>query len=212
MEKYFKNREEAGERLAALLKKFKSNDAVVVALPRGGVVVGDKVAKILNLPLDLIIVRKIGHLFSPEYAIAAVSESGQMVGNKSELTEVDENWLKKEVEKEKNEANRRRDLYLKGKKRIDLGGKIAIIVDDGMATGLSMLAAILDVRAMKPKKIVVAVPVAPRDVSEKMNEEVDEFIAVMIPSYFFGAVGAYYDSFEQVTDDEVLEILKNVSS
>ncbi len=205
---FFKNREEAGQRLAEKLFKYKDENPVVLALPRGGVVLGGIIAEKLKCPLDLLITRKIGHPRAQEYAIGAITISGEGVFNEEEIRGVDKTWLKKEKKIQIGEAKRRRDIYLEGREPVNLKGKTVIIVDDGIATGLTMLAGIKEVKAKKPAKIVVAVPVSPPDTYEKIAGEVDDFVAVSVPDYFLGAIGAYYADFEQVSDEEVIEILE----
>ena len=124
------------------------------------------------------------------------------------LQNIDKKWLEKEIEKKKAEAKSRRELYSKDKQPINPEGKIAIIVDDGIATGLTMSAAIKEIKSNKPKKIIVAVPVAPKEIVDSMRKEVDEFISLSVPEVFLGAVGAYYDNFDQVSDREVLTLLR----
>ncbi len=208
---YFLDRRDAGRRLAQALAKYKGQDAVIFALPRGGVVVADEIAKFLEASLDLVLAHKIGHPRQPEYAIAAVSESGQLVGNKSEIESVDSEWFESQKEREMEQIRRRRISYLKGKKTSSLEGKIAIIVDDGIATGLTMLAAILELKVHHPKQIVVAVPVSPKDSTDLFRSQVDEFIALDASETepFKGAVGAYYHTFLQVEDEEVIRILES---
>lgn len=210
---YFKNREDAGKQLSQLLQKYKNQNVVVYALPRGGVVLGAEIAKALNAPLDLIFAHKIGHPYQPEYAIAAVSEHGQMVGNRSEIRSVDKNWFEREKEKQMREIKRRRVEYLKGKKGISPENKIAIIVDDGIATGLTMQAAILDLKENNASKIIVAVPMSPRSTAEYIRSMVDEFVGIEVPQDygFLGAIGAYYEYFPQVEDDEVIDLLAKFS-
>jgi predicted phosphoribosyltransferase len=191
------------------LLPFKSIDTVVYALPRGGVIIGKEVADSLEAPLDLVIVRKIGHPLNPEYAIAAISENGEFSLNPSEASLIGEEWFQAEVNKQREEAARRRDKYLKDYKRINAKDKTAIIVDDGLATGLSMLAAIREIKKQGPMRIVVAVPVAPPDVAERISKEVDDFVAVYVPVIFLGAIGSYYENFDQVTDEEVVGALED---
>src|SRR3990172_8332012 len=198
----FKDRADAGKRLAQALKKYQNQDGVVYALPRGGVVLGAEIARALGMPLDLIIPRKIGHPMSPEYAICAVVEEGEMVCNELEVARVDPQWFKRVVAAEREEAPPPRALYPKGPPRLRVGGKTAIVVDDGIATGLTMEAAIRDIKSKNPARVVVAVPVAPRDTAERLGREVDEIVALDIPEYYLGAVGAYYDDFPQVSDEE----------
>lgn len=205
----FKDRAEAGKRLAIALKKYRSENVVIYALPRGGVVTAFEIAKYLRAPLDLIITRKIGHPYQPEYAIAATAENGHIVGSSEELTKVDEEWLKSEIEKERKEAKRRRERYLKRKEEIPVRGKIAILVDDGIATGLTMRVAINEIKHRHPKKIIIATPVVPKDTAKILRKEVDELIALVEPRELY-AIGEWYENFPQVTDEEVTRIMENI--
>lgn len=207
---YFKDRKQAGQLLARKLKKYKDKDVIIYALPRGGVVTALEIAKYLNAPLDLIITRKIGHPHEPEYAIAASAENGHIVGNSRELKSVDEKWLKQEIENQRLEAKRRRETYLQGRSEISAEGKIAILVDDGIATGLTMRAGIMELKHRHPKKIIVAVPVVPQTTAQILKKEISELVALEVPSddTFLGAVSAYYDEFSPVEDEEVIAILK----
>jgi putative phosphoribosyl transferase len=204
----FKNRTQAGIELAQALSKYNNTDGIVYALPRGGVPLGVEVAKALHMPLDLIIPRKIGHPSNPEYAICAVGESGALVCNEAEVSRVDQEWFQQQVQAEREEARRRRTYYLKHRESVPLKGKTAIIVDDGIATGLTMEAAIQDAKQQGPGKVVVAVPVAPRDTMDRLRHEVDEVVTLDIPEVYLGAVGAYYDHFAQVSDEEVVDMLQ----
>lgn len=206
----FSNRSEAGKLLAEKLKNYKGKDVVVYALPRGGVVVADEIASYFNSPLDLIITRKISHPSNLEYAIAAVAENGHIVGNPDELAQVDRVWLEKEIEKGRIEVERRRKEYLSERKLISPEGKVAILVDDGVATGLTLRVSIIELKHRNPQKLIVAVPVIPWDVVETIEKEVDEVVALDIPpaGSFSGAVGSYYNNFTQITDEEVRQILK----
>lgn len=207
----FKDRIDAGKRLADALRYYRGQDAVVYALPRGGVVVGAEIAQALDVPLDLIVVRKVGHPFSPEYAIAAVAEDGDMVTNSAEVDSIDRKWFEASVRAEEREARRRRELYTRGRLPISADGKIAIIVDDGLATGLTMFAAIQEVRHYHPQKVVVAVPVAPPQTTEKLRTIVDDVIALYVTPDF-GAIGSFYFEFDQVTDGEVIQLLESVAA
>lgn len=204
---YFKNREDAGKQLGELLKHYEGQEVIVYALPRGGVVVAKEIADCLHAPLDLILAHKIGHPYHAEYAIAAISESGQMVGNARELQAVDPEWLEQEKRNQLEEIQRKRKKYLKGKVQLPVKDKIAIIVDDGIATGLTMLAGIKELQQKHPKKIIVAVPVAPKSTADMLKTLVDEVVSPDLPEDFLGAVGAYYRDFNQVEDDEVIELL-----
>lgn len=204
---YFKDRRHAGRQLAQALSHHAGAVGVVYPLPRGGVVLGVEVARVLGWPLDLVVPRKIGHPLSPEYAVAAVVEGGGLVGDPRELTELDPEWLAAAVARERVEARRRRDLYLHGRAPLPVGGKTALLVDDGIATGLTMQAAIREVRRHDPARVVVAVPVAPADVCARLTGEVDEFVTLDAPEHYLGAVGAYYETFPQVSDAEVCALL-----
>ncbi len=207
----FKDRADAGRRLAAALAAYLKADAVVVALPRGGVVLGAEVAKALSLPLDLVIPRKIGHPRQPEYAIAAVAECGELASNADEVGRVDPDWFRAEVERQRQEARRRRQIYLGGRPAPALTGKTAIVVDDGIATGLTMFAALRDIRRAGAARIVVAIPAAPGETVARLKREVDEVVVLAGDDYYLGAVGAYYDDFPQVSDVEVVALLRHRS-
>lgn len=211
----FEDRIHAGRLLAEELKKrYNSGDIIVYALPRGGVVTGKEIAKVLKAPLDLIITRKIGHPESPEYAIAAVSESGLLVANNKELIGISSEWIKKEIQKQKSEIVRRSKIYLGGRERFLPEGRTVILVDDGAATGLTLLAGIKELRRQKAKKIVVAVPVLPESTADLLRKKVDELVTIIIPpdEDFLGAVGSYYKRFDQVEDDEVIDIIESYVS
>jgi len=204
----FADRVEAGGRLARALASYRGQDAVVYALPRGGVVVGAEVARVLGCPLDLVSVRKIGHPLSSEYAIAAVTEEGHTVTNPVEVEAVDQEWFRHEALAQQQEARRRRLLYLRGRPPIPATDKVAIVVDDGLATGLTMFAAVGELRKARPRKIVVAVPVAPPDTVRELKKSVDEVVALYMPE-MFGAIGSFYLSFEQVSDAEVIQLMNS---
>lgn len=204
----FRDRKDAGDKLAEALAKHHGEDVLVYALPRGGVVVGARIAEKLGAQIDLVIVRKIGHPWSPEYAIGATSESGRTIFNETERAVIDKEQLKRLMAEERAEARRRREVYLKDRPPLSAFGKTAIVVDDGVATGLTLLCAIEEIRAQKPKKLIVAVPVAPEDTAARIREKADEFVALDVPRHFLGAVGAYYDDFRQTQDEEVIALLE----
>lgn len=203
----FRDRTEAGQLLATALLQYRHEPAVIYALPRGGVVLGVEIAKRLQAPLDVLVPRKIGHPDNPEYAVCAVAENGYLVCNQPEAARLDKQWLNEAVKAQQAEARRRRQNYAAGRSEPSVRGKTAIITDDGVATGLTMMAAIMDARARRPAKIVVAVPVLPRDVAADLRERVDEVVALDIPAVYHGAVGAYYDQFDQVEDETVKQLL-----
>ena len=204
----FSDRKEAGRKLAAELGGYRGDDVVVYALPRGGVVLGYEISQALCVPLDLIITRKIGHPYNPEYAIGAITEEGEALYEERERVEADQDWLKKAAEKERREALRRRRVYLNGRKRTSAQGKRAIVVDDGVATGLTLRAALLSLRKDKPKELIVAIPVAPHDVIQVLRNEADTIVVLEDAQEYLGAVGAYYDEFPQVSDEEVVHFLR----
>ena len=204
----FADRKEAGRRLARKIEAYRGTNALVLALPRGGVVVGFEVARALGLPLDILAPRKIGHPFHPEYAIGAVDEHGTKILNEAEAAAVDQAWLLGETERQKAEAERRIRAYRGERKAAEIGGKTVIIVDDGIATGLTMRLAVRSVKARKPERIVVAVPVAPPESPRALTDEgADEVVVLEPPGEFMGAVGAHYARFEQVEDAEVVRLL-----
>jgi len=207
----FRDRTDAGKQLAAALAQYRGQAGVVLALPRGGVVLGVEVARSLGMPLDLVIPRKIGHPHQPEYAIAAVAENGELAANEAEVRRVDPAWFRDTVAREQAEARRRRELYVGGRAPLPLAGKLAILVDDGIATGLTMFAAIRDTKHRNPARTVVAVPVAPADTVEHLRREVDAVVTLDEGEYFLGAVGAYYDVFDQVSDSEVVALMKQMA-
>ena len=206
----FRNREEAGKQLAERLKNYAKKDVVVYALPRGGVVVGAEVARVLKAPLDILTARKIGHPDFPEFAIAAVSQDGYVVKNEEAVLSIGEDKFNELLEDAQVEARRTHNLYLKGILVPDIAGKIAIIVDDGLATGLTVRAAISDIKLRKPKKIILAVPVAPDILATAMADEVDDFVC-LYPDPNFVAIGGYYDEFSQVSDEKVIKLLHEIN-
>lgn len=206
----FRDRRDAGVQLASRLKQYKGmRGALILALPRGGVVTGLEIARSLNVPLDVLIVRKIGAPFQPELAAGAVSETGTVVLNQYVVSSygITKSYIGDEVSRQKEEISRRIKLYRMGKGIGELEGKIIILVDDGVATGATMKAAIATLKREKIEKLVVALPVAPPDVADEIRGMVDEFICIETPPYFM-AVGNHYMDFSQVSDAEVIEILQ----
>lgn len=207
----FKDRKDAGIRLASALSEYEGKDIVIFALPRGGVVLGAEIAKKLKAPLDLVITKKIGHPTNPEYAICAVAGEGEPTCDASGLRDVNLTWFQAEVKRVQNEIKRRRLLYFGEIKQRDVEGKIAIIVDDGIATGFTMMAAIREIRKRKPAKIVVAIPVTPHDTAQKLKALADDLVSLDIDRQYLGSVGAYYMTFNQLEDSEVIAILESVA-
>lgn len=205
---HFKDRREAGRLLAEALVEHKNEDTVIYALPRGGVVLGVELASRLEAPLDLVIPRKVGHPDQPEYGICAVTEDGHLVCSRQEISRVDPTWLTAEVQRQQAEAKRRFSEYLPDTPPADAEGKTAIVVDDGVATGLTMLAAIEEIKDRGASKVILAAPVIPSDVADRLKRYVDELVALDIPVVYLGSVGAYYDKFDQTEDREVTRLIK----
>lgn len=201
----FKNRIDAGEKLTALLADLKDPNTIILGLPRGGVIVAKEVAHTLDLPLDIIVTRKIGAPGNDEYAIGAIDLDGEGVWNEEERSAVDNTWLTEKIEREKKEALRRSALYRDTRPPLDLHNKTAIIVDDGIATGMTMRAAVHYTKKLGAQKIIVAVPVAPPSAIEQFKD-LAEIRALELPS-FFSAVGEWYEEFTQVEDQEVIDAL-----
>lgn len=207
----FKSRREAGQRLAAQLLPYKDERPIVLALPRGGVPVAYEVAAALNAPLDVIVVRKLGAPGQPELGIGAVVDGDhpRSVLNEDVLRvlAVSEDYLQREVALELQEIRRRQELYRGGRRPEAIEGRTVIVVDDGIATGGSVRAALRGVRRSRPKRLVLAVPVAPPETIESLRPEADEVVCLSTP-VFFHAVGQFYENFRQTTDEEVIELLE----
>ena len=203
----FQNRTAAGRELALALARYRGQPNVIFALPHGGVVLGAEIARFLEAPLDLIVVRKIGHPQQPEFAIGAVAEDGEAIRNPAEPVVQDSVWFNRAAELAKAEAHRQRELFLGNRNPIPVQEKNAIIVDDGVATGYTMLAAIREIRKKSPQRIIVAVPVAAPEIAERIRHEVDDLVVLHIP-HWLSAVGAFYDEFDQVSDKEVIRLMQ----
>ncbi|HTK05185.1 MAG TPA: phosphoribosyltransferase family protein [Candidatus Eisenbacteria bacterium] len=204
----FADRDDAGRRLAERLSGYAGiADGLVVALPRGGVVVGRVVADALRLPLDIVVPRKIGAESNPEYAIGAVTEEGDVVWNEAERRQADPAYLTAEVAKQKEEAARRLATYRAGLVDRTFEGRTVIVVDDGVATGLTMRAALATVRRGRPARTVVAVPVCPPGTLVALEAAADVAIVLELPRAFM-AIGAFYADFPQVEDEEVLRLMR----
>lgn len=207
----FRDRKDAGIKLANALERYVGQDVIIFALPRGGVPLGFEIARKLDAPLDLIITKKIGHPMNAEYAICALAEDGSPVCNAAEVSHVDPGWLKEETKRVRREIKRRREKYMGEITTHPVAGKTAIIVDDGIATGLTMIAAIEEIKSRKPKRLVVAIPVTPYDTAQRLKSMVDDLVSLDVDEHYLGAVGAYYEDFSQVEDSEVISLLKSAS-
>ncbi|HVX77489.1 MAG TPA: phosphoribosyltransferase [Bradyrhizobium sp.] len=208
---FFEDRIDAGRQLAKALLRYQGRHPVILALPRGGVVVAAEVATALHAPLDLLLVRKIGLPDQPELAMGAVvdGEAPTIVRNDEviELSGISAQQFEAVCAQERTEIERRRKRYLGDRLRSEVKGKVAIIIDDGIATGATTLAAIRAVRKREPSEVVLAVPVAPLDIIKKLHPEVDAIVCLDSPQDF-AAVGYFYRDFGQVSDDDVIAILK----
>ena len=206
----FQDRVAAGKALAKAVARRKYADPVVLALPRGGVPVAVEVARALRAPLDLVLVRKIGVPMQPELAAAAVVDGGEpeIVVNEDvvELSGITRAYIDEQAKIEIKEIERRRGAYLAGRPRAPLEGRSVIVVDDGIATGASVRAALKALRRKKPKALILAVPVAPSESIEALRAEVDEVVCLETPDPFY-AIGMHYRDFHQVPDEEVVRLL-----
>jgi putative phosphoribosyl transferase len=204
----FRDRADAGRRLGAALRRRSLQRPVVLALPRGGVPVAGGVCAALGAPLDLVIARKIGVPIQPELAMGAVAEGGEPVRNEDviALVGVAEAEFAAVCARERREIERRRRRYVGERAPVDVAGRTAIVVDDGIATGATMRAALRAVRARRPAKVVLAVPVAPTSLLEALRADADDVVCLEEHEPF-AAIGMFYRDFTQVTDEEVIELL-----
>jgi putative phosphoribosyl transferase len=206
----FQNRIDAGIRLSSRLVQYKGkHDVIVLALPRGGVVTGYEVARALNAPLDVLIVRKLGFPGQPELAVGAVAETGTVVLNENIVAtgHVSEDYLKHEIDLQKEEIARRVAIYRAGKGLPDLIGTTVILVDDGVATGATIKTAILALKNKEVAKLVVALPVGPLETVRVLRQMADGIVCLETPPSFT-AVSRYYLDFTQVSDEEVVNLLR----
>ena len=209
--KYFADREDAGRQLAFALRDFKNTDCIVMALPRGGVVPATVVAEFLECPMGLILVKKIGHPSYPEFAIGAVISDGTKIYNHSVLATIPANWITQSEQKAATILKDRQTKYFQGVTLLpDIKDKHLIVIDDGIATGLTMQAAIKSLQNQHPREITIAVPVASRASVECLSPLADRIIVIEKPENFLGAVGAHYLKFEQVPDKVVRQKLREV--
>jgi putative phosphoribosyl transferase len=205
----FSNRSEAGRLLARRVQAMGLADPVVLALPRGGVPVAVEVARALGAPLDLLLVRKIGAPQQPELAVGAVSEGGELFVDRRlmDLTGATDEYVARQAQEQLEEIARRRTAYLGGRAPVPLAGRTAVVVDDGIATGATVHAALQALRRRGPASVVLAVPVASREAVAALSTDVDELVCLAQPA-LFRAVGEHYADFEQVSDDEVVRLMR----
>lgn len=205
----FENRTDAGKKLAVKLEKFRNKKIMVLAIPRGGVIVGYEIAKKLHAPLDIIVPRKLRAPNQPEYAIGAITEDGNIILNEHAVNSlnISDEYINLESQRQKKEIVRRLRTY-KGNQEIpDLTGYYVIVVDDGIATGATMKAALISVKKRGAKSVILAIPVASSSSLNMLKDDADETICLYVPKSFY-AIGQFYNSFEQNSDQEVKELLE----
>jgi len=207
----FFDRYAAGTVLAQKLRQYKNRDVVLYALPNGGVPVGYEVSRALNLPLDIVIVQKIGHPFSRESSICAVSEDGQSVNDKFGLCGLDESWLNYEISEKIAEAQRLRGIYMRGEPAVSAENKIAIIIDDGITTDISLRAAIQTIQDQWPEQIVIATPTVPREIVRDLRLLVDAVVVGHDETEYLGKLNSYYVDNSEVTDEDVTMLLADAN-
>lgn len=211
MFQHFANREEAGRALAEKLKDYAGDDTVVLALPRGGVPIGYEIARALDAPLDIVLVRKLGAPGQPELAIGAVVDGETPYTHLNDdivrYLNVDDGYIEKEKTRQLEEIGRRRKTFFGDRARPDPRDKTVILVDDGIATGATARAALRGVREAGAKRIVLAVPVAAQQSIAEMQPDADDVVALLVPGDL-GAIGFYYRDFSQLDDRDVLRILE----
>ena len=202
----FKDRKEAGQLLAKKLIKYNEKDVLVLGILRGGIIIAHEIAQQLNATLDVIIIKKMGHPDQEELAIGATGLNDYYI-NEEIASNISQNIIDSTIKEKQQEA---REIYtfLRGKKKMsDMKDKIIIIVDDGIATGSTMMMALKIIKKQSPKKVVVAIPVAPTETMNKLKQEADEVICLSLPKVFF-AIGQFYEDFHQITDEEAKGYLK----
>jgi predicted phosphoribosyltransferase len=202
---YFKNRAEAATRLAERLAAYKGQTPLVLGVPRGAVPMARIIADALGGDLDVVLVRKLRAPGQPELAIGAIDETGTVLKG-AYFDVADEEYIREEIRTQLGVIRARREMYTRAQQAMDPAGRIAIVVDDGIATGSSMMAAIRSVRARKPRKIVVAIGVAPAESLGRIGTEADEVVCLEAPMHFY-AVGQFFEDFSEVTDEMVVAAL-----
>lgn len=210
----FRDRREAGALLAKELERYGDREQIVIiGLPRGGVPIAYEVARSLGAPLDIVCPRKVGAPMNKEYAIGAITETGEGIFDQNAIAglQISKDYIVEEVKRQQAEARHRLDVYRAGLPPRDLKGRTVVIVDDGLATGSTMKAAIQSVKAEGASEIIVAVPVAPRDTLEEIATMVDDVVCLYVP-YEFHAVGEFYQDFRSTEDEEVVELMRHSRS
>ena len=203
---FFLNRYDAAMQLAPLLEKYKDKKGVILAVPRGGVPIGYHLARYLDFPLDLLMSKKIGHPANEEFAIGAVGLEGSIVES---TYDIPKDYIERETSRIRKSLAERYKKFMGNKEPLDIKNKIVIVVDDGIATGKTILVTLKLLRAKNPKKIIVAVPVSSVEAAIQIAKEADEFICLYTPEPLYG-VGRFYKDFSQTSDEEVKLLLKNL--
>ncbi len=204
----FKNRVDAAQKLAKKLVSLKDDKPVILAIPRGGVIIGDTIAKVLGVKLDIIVSRKVGAPHNPELAIGAVMHDSSFLPNMDIITSlnVPKKYIEQQVASELKEIERRL-MKFRGNTKYNLKDKTVIVVDDGIATGATMFAVVQWIKKQNPKKVIVAIPVGPQDTIEQLSGIAQ--VVVLDSPVFFSAVGEFYEEFDQIEDSQVMEILNH---
>jgi len=208
---YFQDRSQAGKLLAQELSYLEGKeDVIVLGIPRGGIVVAAEVAKALGAPLDVYITRKIGAPYNPELAIGAVASSGDVLLDEGLMNSlgVPPDYVGEETERQRKEIERRLARYRGDRPALELEGKTVILVDDGVATGATILVTIRALKKQKPKELILAIPVGPPDTVARLEREVDRLVCLFTPELFW-AIGAFYAVFDQTPDEEVVRLLED---
>jgi len=205
---YFNDRYDAAMQLAVRLEKYKNEEGVILAVPRGGVPIGYYLAKHLGFTLDLLMTKKIGHPLHEEYAIGAIGIEDSII---EDTENIPQQYIEQATKRIRQQLREGYKKFMGDKEPTDIRNKLVIVVDDGVATGRTILATIKMLKSKHPKKLVVAVPVASQQAAERIEQEVDDFICLYTPSSFYG-VGNFYADFRQTTDEEVILLLKELNA